>query len=62
MQTLKIEDYGFIPMSTIELNETVGGHDGKSYEVGHAIGEVIQVVGAVLSIRGGIKSLIKFLS
>ena len=47
MNTLSIENYGVTAISDYDLIEIVGGHDGTAYQVGHFIGEALQVIGVV---------------
>lgn len=50
MHALNIEDYGFSPMSAMELTYVEGGI--TPYEVGHFIGECILVIAIGITIFG----------
>jgi len=41
MHTLNLEKYGLGTMTKEECLETVGGHDGIAYQIGHGLGKAI---------------------
>lgn len=46
-------------LSKQELIDISGGHDGKAYEAGEVVGEIIKKVRTILGFAGAIRSLIR---
>ena len=52
MQTLTLESYGVESIIEQNLLSIDGGHEGTAYEIGHAVGQTLLVLGVICSITG----------